>query len=66
MPRLMNLREASEYSGVSIWTLRKRASERKIPIVKIGTSVYIEVEELDRWIDAHKIHPLEIRKRAQG
>src|ERR1041385_2773784 len=48
-PRLLSVKEAAEYCGVSAWTIR-----RNCPIVRIGTQVLIDREDLDMLIASRK------------
>ncbi len=53
--KLINLRETAERYGFSLATLRRLASERKVPIIKLGKSVRINVPEFEMWLNKHKI-----------
>jgi len=52
--RLVGLREASERLGLALWTLRKWASNRKIPTIKLGGKVLVDVRDLDRLVETHR------------
>jgi excisionase family DNA binding protein len=52
--RLLNLREAAFYLGVSVWTLRGMLHNGDLPYVRAGRRLLVDRQDLDRWIDAHK------------
>jgi excisionase family DNA binding protein len=54
--RLLRTKAASEYLGVSPWTLRRLVQEGKIPVVPLteGSPWLIDVRDLDAYIDACK------------
>jgi len=47
----MDIREASEYLGVSRETLYKYVSEEKIPAFKLGNRWKFKKTLLDRWME---------------
>jgi excisionase family DNA binding protein len=49
---VMDIREASEYLGVSRETLYKYAYEEKIPAFKLGNRWKFKKTLLDRWMEA--------------
>ena len=48
---VMNLREASQYLGVSTDTLYRYISEEKIPAFKLGNRWKFKKTILDRWME---------------
>ncbi len=48
---VMNIKEASEYLGVSPDTLYKYVSEEKIPAFKLGNRWKFKKSKLDQWMD---------------
>ncbi|MBI3636671.1 MAG: helix-turn-helix domain-containing protein [Candidatus Rokubacteria bacterium] len=52
--RLLSLREAAVYLGVSPWTLRELVWKGRIPCVRITRLVQFDVRDLDRAIEAAK------------
>ena len=51
-------RAAADYIGLSVRTLQKRRFERQNPpYLKIGRSVRYRQEDLDAFLDAHRINP---------
>uniref|UniRef100_A0A7C4TPC0 DNA-binding protein n=1 Tax=candidate division WWE3 bacterium TaxID=2053526 RepID=A0A7C4TPC0_UNCKA len=52
LPKLLTIREAAKYLGISEWGLRARVAKRQIPIVKLGRSVYIPRDKLDKFLNS--------------
>lgn len=50
-PEVMNIRQASEYLGVSPDTLYKYVSEEKIPAFKLGNRWKFKKTILDAWME---------------
>jgi excisionase family DNA binding protein len=48
---VMNIRQASEYLGISADTLYKYVSEEKIPAFKLGNRWRFKKTRLDQWMD---------------
>lgn len=48
---VMDIREASEYLGVSRDTLRKYVSQERIPAFKLGNRWKFKKTVLDRWME---------------
>jgi len=67
-PRLLNLRDAAAYCGISLWTMRDLVLAKHVPTVclpaqrpRAGAAarhtlrrVLIDKHDLDRFIDARK------------
>jgi len=53
--RLLTIDGASEVSGLLVSFLRKLIFERSIPFIKIGKRIYFDRDELNAWIDAHRV-----------
>lgn len=53
--RLLNIREVSEYTGLSSHTLYTMVSQRRIPFVKLGRLTKFDRYELDRWIASQSV-----------
>ncbi len=51
-PEVMNIRQASEYLGVSPDTLYKYLSEDKIPAFKLGNRWKFKKALVDRWMES--------------
>lgn len=50
-PEVMNIRQASEYLGVSPDTLYKYVSEERIPAFKLGNRWKFKKTLLDSWME---------------
>lgn len=50
LTKLLTLREAAELLNVSIWTLYRWSSQRKLEIVKVGGRCMVHPSSLASWI----------------
>ena len=57
----MDIREASEYLGVSRDTLYKYVSQERIPAFKLGNRWKFKKTVLDRWMERKSTHDAETR-----
>jgi excisionase family DNA binding protein len=48
---VMNIRQASEYLGVSADTLYKYVNEQRIPAFKLGNRWRFKKSKLDQWME---------------
>ncbi len=70
----MNIRQASQYLGVSPDTLYKYVGEQKIPAFKLGNRWRFKKSKLDQWMEEKSIagegrekkRPKPARKLAAG
>ena len=53
--RLLTIKEASEYLGISVNTLYSWVSQKKIDYVKIGRLTKLEQKVVDRYIENNTI-----------
>ena len=55
-PRLLPLKAAAEYLGLTVWALRERIWAGALPVVQFpgGRKQYLDVRDLDEFIDQHK------------
>lgn len=51
----LTLKETADYTRLSEGTLYAFCSQRRIPYFKIGRRLLFNREDLDRWIDSHKV-----------
>jgi excisionase family DNA binding protein len=58
---VMNIRQASQYLGVSPDTLYKYVNEQKIPAFKLGNRWRFKKTRLDQWME-EKSSEVEVRK----
>lgn len=57
MKPLLNIKQASELTGLSVPTLYKYVFLRIVPFVKISTRVLFDEDKLGEWIDEHRREP---------
>ena len=55
VPRLLDIRQVSIYTGLSVHTLYTMVSQRRIPFVKLGRLTKFDHEEVDKWIAGHSV-----------
>lgn len=56
-PRLLPLKAAAQYMGLSLWSLREVIWKGLIPCVKLGPSgrkVFIDVKDIEVFIERNK------------
>ncbi len=53
--RLITAKEAGQYLSLSIDTVYRMASHKKLPYLKIGDRVLFDVKALDRWIERRMV-----------
>ena len=54
-PRLLTVKEAASYLGRSIPSIRELIWGGSLPIVRVGRRIHLDLIDLDKWIEAHKI-----------
>jgi excisionase family DNA binding protein len=52
---LVSVKEASEWLGISVFTLYSWALAHRIPHYKIGKRVMFSKEDLQRWLAEHRV-----------
>ncbi len=57
-PRLISIQDAAQYTGLSVQTLYKMVSQRRIPFVKMGRLTKFDVALLDAWIKQNTVMPM--------
>jgi excisionase family DNA binding protein len=50
VPRLLTVDQAAVYLGRSKEAVQHMVAARKLPVVRDGRRVFLDVRELDRWI----------------
>jgi excisionase family DNA binding protein len=58
MQRLMSVKEAAAYTGLSPYTIYTMVSQRRIPYVKVGRLTKFDVGLLDAWIKQNTVMPM--------
>ena len=56
VPRLLPLKDAAEYMGLTVWALRERIWAGQIPVVQfpMGRKQYIDVADIEDFIKKNK------------
>jgi len=52
--RLYSINDAAVYLGRSVWAVREMLWAGKIPFVKDGKRILIDIRDMDAWIDISK------------
>ncbi len=52
--RLYTLKEAAVYLGRTVWGVRQLIWDGSIPVVKNGRKLYVDIKDLEDFIDANK------------
>lgn len=52
--RLYSLQEAAVYLGRSTWSVREMIWAGKIPYIKDGKRIFVDIRDLDEWIEKNK------------
>ena len=53
--RLFTIKEAAEYLGRSVYSMRSLIWAGKLPIVRQDKKIWICIHDLDAWIERNKI-----------
>jgi hypothetical protein len=56
LPRLLTLKRAADYMGLTVWAMRERIWAGQIPVVQFpnGRKQYIDIHDLDKLIQDNK------------
>jgi excisionase family DNA binding protein len=56
-PRLLPLKQAAEYLGLTVWAMRERIWAGDIPVIRFpgGRKMFIDVQDLEDFIKNNKI-----------
>lgn len=52
--RLYSIQEASVYLGRSVWAVREMLWAGKMPYIKDGRRVLLDIKDIDLWIEKNK------------
>jgi excisionase family DNA binding protein len=63
---VMNIRQASQYLGVSADTLYKYVNEQKIPAFKLGNRWRFKKSRLDQWMEEKSSEVANKAKKAKA
>ena len=56
--RLYSIKEGAIYLGRSVWAVREMLWAGKMPYVKDGKRILIDIQDMDAWIDQSKVRAL--------
>jgi excisionase family DNA binding protein len=56
--RLLSVKEAGIYTGLSTHTLYTMVSQRRIPYIKVGRLTKFDVELLNAWLKQNTVMPI--------
>jgi len=56
-PRLLPIKQAAEYLGLTVWALRERIWQGCLPVVRFpgGRKMYVDQRDIERFIEQNKI-----------
>jgi excisionase family DNA binding protein len=52
--RLYSIKEASEYLGRSVWAVREMIWAGKLPRIKDGRRILLDIKDMNNWIEQNK------------
>jgi excisionase family DNA binding protein len=52
--RLYSIKEASLYLGRSVWAVREMLWAGKLPYVKDGRRILLDIRDMESWIEKNK------------
>ncbi len=55
-PRLLTLKDAASWLGLSLWAMRERVWSGQIPVVQFpgGRKMYVDTQDLENFINKNK------------
>jgi excisionase family DNA binding protein len=53
--RLYSISESAEYLGRSVWSVRELIYGGRLPCVKVGRRIHLDIVDLDKWIEMNKV-----------
>lgn len=55
-PRLLPLKKAAEYLGLTVWAMRERIWAGEIPVVRFpgGRKQFIDIQDIEAFIERNK------------
>jgi excisionase family DNA binding protein len=59
--KIMRVKEASTYLGVSESTIRKYVLEKSIPFIKINGIIRFDLNDIENWLEKGKVPILKKR-----
>jgi len=59
LKRLLSVKEAAYYLGLSTWSIRERIGDGSLPVVRCGRRALLDRQDLDQFIAVRKSRQLE-------
>jgi excisionase family DNA binding protein len=59
--KLISVAEAAQRLGISPLTMRAWVRQRRLPVVRLGRRVLLDPQEVEEYIDAHRVAAVTIR-----
>jgi excisionase family DNA binding protein len=59
----MTIKEASEYTTLSLSTIKKLVGEKKIAAIKIGRRIVLDREEIDNYFHSEEVTERTMERR---
>ena len=53
--RLYSIPEAAEYLGRSVWSVRELIWGGKLPCIKAGRRIHLDIFDINQWIERNKV-----------
>jgi len=53
--RLYSIAEASIYLGRTVWAVREMIWGGKLPCIKDGRRILLDIKDMDDWVDKNKM-----------
>jgi len=55
-PRLLPLKKAADYLGLTVWAMRERIWAGDIPVVQFsgGRKMYVDIQDIEEFIQKNK------------
>jgi len=61
--KLLSVKELSERTGLSIWTIYELVERKRIPHLRLGSrKIYFMEEDIYRWLEEKKVEPKNLLK----
>ena len=56
-PRLLPLKDAANWLGLTVWAMRERIWAGQIPVIRFpgGRKMFIDTKDLEAFIERHKV-----------
>ncbi len=52
---LLDVKQLSELTGLSIFTLYSWINQKRIPYVKVGRLVWFDPKKIEKWIEGNSV-----------